>query len=90
MNIGLNNYYLFQSYLKLYNLNNDTDLIIKYHHGIYKQYILKYKLNIEYKEYLKSKQNSILHIKKLQNVNDKNNLIKVKNLKRLNHFSEFS
>lgn len=84
LNTGLNNYYIFQSYINQYNLYNDIDSLLKYHYQIYTQYILKYKLNIEYKEYLKYKQNSILQIKKLQNINNKNDLIKVKNLKRLN------
>ena len=48
-NTGLNTYYLFYSYLLHNNFYNDINLILNYHQQIYKQYILKYKLNIEYK-----------------------------------------
>ena len=82
-NTGLNTYYLFYSYLLHNNFYNDINLILNYHQQIYKQYILKYKLNIEYKEYLKYKQQSIQQIKKVQNINNKSELIKVKNNKRL-------
>lgn len=83
VNTGLNTYYIFYSYLLNNNFYNDINLILNNHQQIYKQYILKYKLNIEYKEYLKYKQQSIQKIKKVQNINHKSEILKIKNNKRL-------
>lgn len=83
-NIGINNYYLLFSYLLQYNFYNDIDYLFNNHIYIYKQWIIKYKLQIEYKEYIKYKENSIKQIDKYKSLIIKNSLIKKKNIKRLN------
>lgn len=84
INNNLNHYYIYYNYLLKYNFYNDINLILIDYKLIYKQQILKYKLNIEYKEYFKFKQNSIQQIKKYQNIKEKNKLLKIKNTKRFN------
>lgn len=83
-NNSLNNYYIFYNYLLQYNFYNDIKLILTHYKFIYKQQIRKYKLNIEYKEYFKFKQNSIKQITKYKNINEKNKQLQIKNTKRFN------
>lgn len=78
---NINNYYLFYGYLLQYNLYN---INTSHHNQIYKQLILKRKLNIEYKEYLRFKQEQLKNIKKLQIIINKGQLSIFNNTRRLN------
>jgi hypothetical protein len=80
----IRNYSILFSYFSIFNLDNDLNTIYFYYDFIFKQFILKKKINLEFREFLYSKNSCNKQITKLINSNEKSTIIKNKNNKQIN------
>lgn len=83
-NYPIRNYLILFSYFSIFNLDNDLNFIYENSKFIFKQFILKIKINLEFKEFLYSKKSLNKQITKFINCNDKSAIIKNKNNKQIN------